>query len=118
MNCNAVNISIINEPNNLIGEQLSVILGVQVGLSWLRTIQLKALPNPLPQNVQCRVRLHYFIHRLKDEVLHVREPIAECRMQIIRKINCNQVASRTRVDTNIISSIVKELRPSVPLDIM
>ena len=64
MNRHPIYIGIIDEPNDLITEQLGVVLGIQVGLCGLRRIQLQSLTNTLPQHIEGGVGLHDLVHGL------------------------------------------------------
>ena len=46
MNGHTVHVRVINKPNDLIAKKFRVVLGVQVGLSRLGTVQLETLSDP------------------------------------------------------------------------
>lgn len=71
----SVDVGVVHEPDDLIGEELAVVLGGQVGLSGLGRVQLQALTNPLPQHVEGGVSLHDLSHGLLDQGLTAREPV-------------------------------------------
>ena len=76
MDGDSVDIGVVDKPDDLVGEELAVVLGAEVGLGGLGGVQLQPLPDPLPQHVQRRVRLHDLRHRLLDQRLGSREPVA------------------------------------------
>ena len=72
-----VHIGVVHKPDDLVREQLSIVLWRQVRLSWFTGVKLQAFPDSFSQHVQCRVRLHDLRHRLLNQGLHTREPVAE-----------------------------------------
>jgi len=76
VNGDAVHVCIVHEPDDLVGEQLAVVLGTEVGFRGLGRVQLETLPDALAQHVQRRVGLHDLGHGLLDEGLRTREPVA------------------------------------------
>ncbi len=64
MNSDTIDISVIDEPDQLVREQLSIIRCIQIRLGRLARVELKAFPDSLSQNVKSRVGFHDFIHRL------------------------------------------------------
>jgi len=73
---NTVHVSVVDEPDDLVGEQVGVILAVEVGLRGLTGIQLKILADTC---VTCWISLHDLGHDLLDQKLHAGEPVAVCR---------------------------------------
>ena len=57
-----IHIGVVNKPDDLIGEQLSVVLRGQVRFSGLAGVQLEGLADPLPQHVESGVGLHDLSH--------------------------------------------------------
>ena len=51
MNRNSIDIGVIDEPNNLVGEQLAIVLGVEVWFGRLRGVKLQALSNTFSQYI-------------------------------------------------------------------
>ena len=78
MNGDSVYIGVVNKPDDLIGEQLSVVLRGEVRLCRLTGVQLQGFTYPLPEDVQGRVCLHDLGHGLMDERLHARDPVTKC----------------------------------------
>ena len=76
-----VDVFIVDEPNDLIGEQCSVILRRQVWFRWL--ILLKTLAGAFKQDVKSRISLHDFHHGLLNKPFGSRKPAAVSTMQII-----------------------------------
>lgn len=72
----SVHIGVIHKPDDLIGEEFSVILRGQVGLSGLGGVELQTLADALPQHIQGRVGFHDFSHGLLDQRLAARKPIS------------------------------------------
>lgn len=75
MDGDTVDVGVVHEPDDLIGEELSIILGGEVGLSGFGGVQLQALADAFPQDVQRRVGLHDLSHGLLDQRLASREPV-------------------------------------------
>ena len=100
VNSNAVDVGIVDKPNDLVGEELRIVLAVEVRLCWLRRVQLKTLANTFAQYVACWVCFHNLGHRLLHEWLHAREPISESRPKIIRQIHAYHYSRRRWVDTH------------------
>ena len=65
----SVNISIIYKPDNLVGEQFTIVLGIQVRLSGLGRVKLQALSDSFTKHIEGRVSLHNFVHCLLNELL-------------------------------------------------
>ena len=61
----AVHVGVVNEPDDLVGEELAVVLRRQVGLGRLGGVELQALADALAQHVQRRVGLHDLRHGLR-----------------------------------------------------
>ena len=74
---------------HLIGEQLAIVLGGQIWLSWLRGIQLETFANAFPEHIQCRVGFHDLGHSLDDERLDTRIPIAKRTVEIVCQVDPN-----------------------------
>ena len=84
---------------------MGMYLAVQVGLSGLRRVQLETLPDTLTEDVARRVRFHDLSHRLLDQRLHPREPIAVCRPKVICEIHADHDTSRRGIDTHGIGNL-------------
>ena len=56
--------SSVDEPDDLVGESLGLVLAVEVGLHGLRRIQLKTLADLLAQDMTCQISLHDLGHGL------------------------------------------------------
>lgn len=59
-----VDISVINKPDDLIGEEFSIVLGGEVGFSGFTGVQLQGLSDPLTENIESWISLHDLSHRL------------------------------------------------------
>ena len=77
MDGDTVHISVVDEPDDLVGEELSVVLRRQIGLRGLGGVELEPLADAFSQHVQSRVRLHDLAHGLLDEGLSSWEPVAK-----------------------------------------
>ena len=60
-------IRIINKPNDLVAKKFAVVLGRQVGLGGFRAVELEALADALPQNVEGGVGLQEDDEGLPEE---------------------------------------------------
>lgn len=75
MDGDSVDVGVVDEPDDLVGEEFTVVLRGQVGLSGLGGVQLQTLADALPQHVQRRVGLHDLGHGLLDQRLASWEPV-------------------------------------------
>jgi hypothetical protein len=57
VDCHTVDVSVVNEPDYLVREKLSVILGVEVRFGRFRRIKLKTFSNSFSQNIHSRISL-------------------------------------------------------------
>ena len=69
MDCDTIDVCVVNKPNNLVAEKFPVVLRRQVRFSGLATVQLQTFPDSLSQDVQGGIGLHYLSHCLLDERL-------------------------------------------------
>lgn len=76
MDGDSVHVGVVYEPDDLVGEELAVVLGGQVGLGGLGRVQLQTFADALPEHVQGRVGLHDLGHGLLDQRLAAREPVS------------------------------------------
>ena len=74
---------------HLVGEELAIVLGGEVGLCGLRGVQLEALADALTQHIQRRVGLHDLGHRLDDQRLDALKPVPERAVQVVRQVDAN-----------------------------
>lgn len=72
----SVDVGVIYKPDDLVGEEFTVVLRGQVGLGGLGGVQLQTFADALSQHVQGRVGLHDLSHGLLDQRLASREPVA------------------------------------------
>ena len=77
MNGDSVDVGVVDEPNDLIGEQFSVVLTGEIGFRRFGRVQLQTFADPLAQHVQSGIGLHNLGHGLLDQRLATREPVAE-----------------------------------------
>jgi hypothetical protein len=54
----SVHIGVIHKPNDLVGEQLCIVLRVQIWLSGLTRVELQTLPDSLSEDIQGWIGLH------------------------------------------------------------
>lgn len=78
MNGDSIHIGVIDKPDDLVGEEFTIVLRGQVRLSGLGRVQLQAFADALPEHVQGWVGLHDLSHGLLDERLASREPVPIC----------------------------------------
>ena len=72
----AVDVGVVDKPDDLIAKQLAVVLARQVGLGGLRRVQLEPFSDAFAQDVQRRVGLDDLCHGLLDKRLQSGEPVA------------------------------------------
>ena len=77
VNCDSVHVSVVYKPDDLVGEEFSVVLRRQVRLSRFTGVQLKAFPDSLPQHIQGGIGFHDLCHGLLDERFHSRKPVSK-----------------------------------------
>ncbi len=71
----SIHIGVIHKPDDLVGEEFSIVLGRQVRLSGLWRVELQTLADSLSQHIKSWVGLHYLRHGLLDQGLASREPV-------------------------------------------
>src|SRR2546423_12806943 len=71
-----VYIGIVNKPDGIFREEVTIILRVEERFGGLGGVQLQTLANTLPQNIQRRIRLLYLGHGLLYQGFHTRDPVA------------------------------------------
>lgn len=118
MNGDSVNIGIIHKPDSLVHEQISVVLCVQVWLSWFRGVELQTFSDSFSQDIDGRISFHDFINGLKHKCPDSREVIPKSRMHIIGQINSNETPGWRRVYRDTIGSIIQKLGTCISLNIM
>ena len=118
MDGDSVNVGVVDEPDDLVGEQLAVVLRVEVGLRRLGAVQLQALAHALAQHVQRRVGLHDLGHRLDDEHLAAREPVAKRAVQVVRQVDGDHDSGGGGVDRHVVRRVVQELGAGVALNVV
>lgn len=75
MNGHSVHIGVIHKPDDLVGEELSIVLGGKVRFCGLRRVQLQPLADSFSQHIQRRICFHNFGHSLLDQRFAPREPV-------------------------------------------
>jgi hypothetical protein len=80
----AIDVGVVDEPDDLIGEKFSVVLRRQVRLGRLRRVELKTFADALSQDVQGRIGLHDLGHRLLNQWFGAREPVAKSGVKVVR----------------------------------
>ena len=114
----AVHVGVVDEPNDLVGEELPVVGGGQVRLGRLGGVQLQRLAHPLPQHVQRGVGFHDLRHRLLQQRFGPGEPVAVPRVEVVREVHRQQRARGGGVDGHVVGGVVEELGPRVPLNVV
>jgi len=118
VDCDSVDVGIINEPDDLVTEELLIVLRVEIGLSRFRGIELETLSNSLSQDIKGRIGFHNLVHGLLHQGLDTWEPVTEGTMEVVSEINSNEATSRGRIDREIIGGVVQEFGSGISLDIM
>ena len=114
----AVDVGVVDEVLDLVAEELRVVLGVEELLVALGRVQLKALSDPLPQDVEGRVRLHDLRHGLLDQGLEAREVLAVRRVEVVGQVDADHETGRRRIDAHAVGGVVEVLGSHVPLDVV
>lgn len=76
MDGDSVHVGVIHKPDDLVGEEFTIVLRGQVGLSGLRRVQLQTLADTFPQHIEGRVGFHDLGHGLLDQRLASGEPVS------------------------------------------
>jgi hypothetical protein len=106
VNCHPIHISIVHKPYHLIGEQISVILGVEVRFGGFGRVELKAFTDTLTKNVDGWVGFHDLVHGLEVECADTREPVTKCRVHVVGQIDGNETTGWRRVNGDVVSCVV------------
>mmetsp|Transcript_67280 Transcript_67280/g.140139 ORF Transcript_67280/g.140139 Transcript_67280/m.140139 type:complete len:747 (+) Transcript_67280:1153-3393(+) len=114
----AVDVGVVDKPDDLVGEQLAVVLAAQVRLRRLRGVELQALADALAQHVERGVCLEDLLHRLVEERLHPWEPVAKGAEEVVGEVDGNERAGGRGVDRHVVRRVVEELGPGVALDVV
>eukprot|EP00964_Phaeocystis_antarctica_P078146 scaffold48598_cov65-Phaeocystis_antarctica.AAC.1 len=114
----AVDVGVIDEPDDLVGEELAVVLRREVGLRRLGRVELQPLADALAQHVERRVGLEDLGHGLRHERLHARDVVAVGRVQVVREVEPDHEAGGRGVDGHVVRRVVEELGARVPLDVV
>ena len=77
VNRDSVHVSVVHKPDDLVGEEFSVVLRRQVRLSRFTGVQLKAFPDSLPQHIQGGIGFHNLCHGLLDKRFHSWKPVTK-----------------------------------------
>mmetsp|Transcript_46495 Transcript_46495/g.113223 ORF Transcript_46495/g.113223 Transcript_46495/m.113223 type:complete len:463 (-) Transcript_46495:5607-6995(-) len=83
----AVNVGVVDEPDDLVAEELPVVLRREIRLRRLRRVELEALADPLAQHVERGVGLEDLLHRLVEQRLDAREPVAKGAEEVVGQID-------------------------------
>ena len=118
MNGNSVDVGVVDEPDDLIGEKLSVVLRVEVGFGGLGRVQLQALSDALSEDIKRGVGLHDLVHGLLDELLRTEEEVTEATVQIVSEVYAQETTCRRGVDRHVVSRVVQKLGSAVALDVV
>mmetsp|Transcript_10676 Transcript_10676/g.30496 ORF Transcript_10676/g.30496 Transcript_10676/m.30496 type:complete len:593 (+) Transcript_10676:6123-7901(+) len=113
-----VDVGVVNKPNDLIAEQLSVVLGTQVRLRRFTGVQLEPLADSLAQHVKGRIGLHDLGQSLLHQRLSARNVISKTAVEGVGKIEGDQASRRGRVDAHVVRRVVQVLGTGVPLNVV
>jgi len=91
---NSVHVGVIYEPDDLVSKELSIVLRVQVWLSWFRRVQLETLSDTLSEDVQGWIGLADLGQGLLKKWLHTWEPVTKGTVEVVCQIKSNQGSSR------------------------
>ncbi len=94
-----VGIGVVDEPNDLVAKQLTVVLRTQVWLGRLTGIQLKSLPDTLAKDVQGKIGFDDLGHCLLQQWLASGDVVSKSTVERILQIKCKQTACWRWVDT-------------------
>ena len=108
-----VHVGVIHEPDDLGAEELSIVLGVQVGLGRLTAVKLQTLADALAKHIQGRICLHDLVHGPVQQWLDSWEPVAEAAVQVVGQIHAHEHARRRRVNGHVVCRVVQELGAAV-----
>ena len=113
-----VDVGVVDEPNDLVGEELGVVLGVEVGFGGFGGVELQTLADTLTQDVASGVGLHDLGHGLLNERLQSGEPVTVSRPQVVSEVHADHDTSGRGVDTHGVGDVVEELGASISLDVV
>ena len=114
VNGDAVDVGVVDEPDDLVGEEFAVVLGGEVGLGGLGAVQLEALTDALAQHVQRRIGLHDLGHGLLDQRLGAGEPVAVGAVQVVGQVDGDEHSGGGGVDGHVVGRVVEKFGTSVP----
>jgi len=114
----AVHVGVVDEPDDLVGEQLGVVLRGQVGLRGLGAVQLQALADALAQHVHRGVVADELGHGLLHQRLGSGEPVAVARVQVVAQVERAQHARGGGVQRHVVGGVVEELGARVALHVV
>ena len=92
-----VHVRVVHKPRDLVTEQLVVVLTAQHRLRRFRRVQLQTAADAVTQHAQRRIHLHDLRHRALQHVLRARNVVAETAVHVVREVDADQRARRTRV---------------------
>lgn len=118
VNGDSVDVGIVDEPDDLVREQLRVVLRRQVWLGSFGRVELETLSDTLSHDEQSRVGLHDLGHGLGDQGLQTGEEVSESRVQVIGQVDGEQQSGRRGVDRHRVAGVVQELGTGVSLNVM
>ena len=78
MNCDPVDICVIDKPDYLVWEEFTVVLRWKIRLGGFAGVELQGFSDPFSQDIECRIGLHDFCHGLLNQRFHPWNPAAEC----------------------------------------
>lgn len=90
----SVHVGVVDEPDDLVGEELRVIATVQVRFCRFRGIQLQGLSDTFTQDEERGVGLHDLAHGLGDQRLETGGPVTVRRVQVVGQIDGDEDTGR------------------------
>ena len=113
-----VHVAVVDEPRDLVVEQLLVVLAAQHRLRRLARVQLQSAANAVTQHRQRGVRLHDTRHRALQHILGAGDVVPKAAVHVVRQIDAEQHAGGRRVLRHGIGDVVVELGATVALDVV
>mmetsp|Transcript_19228 Transcript_19228/g.59304 ORF Transcript_19228/g.59304 Transcript_19228/m.59304 type:complete len:391 (-) Transcript_19228:3185-4357(-) len=114
----SIDVGVVDEPNDLVGEELAVVLRGQVRLGRFGRVQLEALSDAFSEDVEGRVGLDDLRHGLLHQRLAAPEPAAVAGVQVVRQVDGDQSPGRRRINGHVVRRVIEELGPGVALDVV
>mmetsp|Transcript_18308 Transcript_18308/g.41869 ORF Transcript_18308/g.41869 Transcript_18308/m.41869 type:complete len:304 (+) Transcript_18308:1557-2468(+) len=118
MDGDTVHVGVVDKPDDLITEELSIILTTQVGFCGFTAVELQTLANPFSQDIECRVGLHDLCHGLLQQGFAAGNIISISRIQTVPQIDRDETSRGRGIDAHVIRGIIQKFGPCIPFDIV